>query len=157
MGCQPIEPWPSFFIHLLSVYFQWCSWTYGVLIKKEGKKMLTRLCLFSMAFANAKAFQAKNILPPHLLTHARIFDSFIYIYFCGHSRTSFLGLATHHTPRLRNSVIIGVLLFSLCGGLVRKAGRAPDLWEEASFWLDFLGYFFYQEKKWLGVIEGKAL
>ena len=37
--------------------------------------MLTRLCLFSKAFANAMAFQAKNILLPHNQTHASIFGN----------------------------------------------------------------------------------
>jgi hypothetical protein len=29
----------------------------------------------------------------------------------------------------------------------QNAGRDLDLREEAYFWLDFFGYFFYQEKK----------
>jgi hypothetical protein len=31
--------------------------------------------------------------------------------------------------------------------VAKNAGRDQDLREEAYFWLDFFGYFFYQEKK----------
>jgi hypothetical protein len=31
--------------------------------------------------------------------------------------------------------------------VAKNAGREPELREEAYFWLDFFGYFFYHEKK----------
>ncbi len=69
--------------------------------------------------------QAKNILPPHVLTHARIFVLFIYIYFYGHSLTSFLGLAFQRTLTRNFPVKQNYVSLQLCDGMseMRAATR----------------------------------